>query len=64
MPCSVDVFALQVTEELDNWPEKGTREMAWLPLSEAAAKVGEPGLREILRDFGKHLPRPKAHRHA
>ena len=37
MPCSVDVFALQVTQELDDWPEKGTRELSWLPLTEAAA---------------------------
>ncbi len=59
MPCSVAVFALQVTRELDDWPEKGAREMVWLPMVEAAAKVGEPGLREILRDFGKHLPRTR-----
>jgi 8-oxo-dGTP pyrophosphatase MutT (NUDIX family) len=61
MPCSVDVFALEVTKQLDDWPEKGARELAWLPLAEAAAKVGEPGLREILRDFGKHLPRARRH---
>ena len=64
MPCSVDVFALQVTQELDDWPEKGTRELSWLPLTEAAAKVGEPGLRTILRDFARHLPQPRARRHA
>ncbi|MDB5735759.1 MAG: hypothetical protein JWN16_2396 [Alphaproteobacteria bacterium] len=61
MPCSVDVFALQITKELDDWPEKGARELVWLPLAEAAAKVGEPGLREILCDFGKHLPRARRH---
>jgi len=68
MPCSVDVFALQVTTELDDWPEKGSRELAWLTLVQAAAKVSEPGLREILRNFPKtapsHLPSPKDRRAA
>jgi 8-oxo-dGTP pyrophosphatase MutT (NUDIX family) len=59
MPCSVTVFALQVTKQLDDWPEKGAREFAWLPLAEAAAQVGEPGLREILRNFGKDTPRAR-----
>ena len=59
MPCSVDVFALEVTTQLDDWPEKGAREIAWLPLAEATAKVGEPGLREILRDFGNHRPQAR-----
>ncbi len=53
MACSVEVFALQVTKQLDDWPEKGARELAWMPLEQAAAKVSEPGLREILRGFRK-----------
>jgi len=52
MACSVDVFALQVTGQAADWPEKGARERAWLPLAQAAAKVAEPGLRLILREFG------------
>lgn len=57
MPCSVEVFALEVTGQLDDWPEKGAREMVWLSPQEAAAKVSEPGLRELLRDFGKNPAR-------
>ena len=53
VPCSVDVFALEVTGQLDDWPEKGAREISWLSPQDAAAKVSEPGLRELLRDFGK-----------
>jgi 8-oxo-dGTP pyrophosphatase MutT (NUDIX family) len=61
MPCSVDVFAMQITQELDDWPEKGARELSWLPPDQAAARVSEPGLREILRDFGSHLPSARRH---
>jgi ADP-ribose pyrophosphatase YjhB (NUDIX family) len=28
VPCSVDVFALEVTGQLDEWPEKGAREIS------------------------------------
>ena len=59
MPCSVDVFALAVTKQLDDWPEKGAREMVWLPPEQAAARVSEPGLRQLLKDFRKQLCRAK-----
>lgn len=51
MACSVDVFAMEVTGQAADWLEKGARELAWLPLDQAAAKVAEPGLRLILQDF-------------
>ena len=53
IPCSVEVFALEVTEQMDDWPEKNTRKLAWLPLKQAAAQVAEPSLRQILKDFRK-----------
>ena len=57
IPCSVEVFALEVTKQLDEWPEKDSRKFAWLPLDQAAAHLGEPGLRQILKDFRKqHMP--------
>ena len=62
MPCTVDVFALAVTKQLDDWPEKGTREMLWLPPEQAAAKVSEPALRQLLKNFRKALPAQKARR--
>jgi 8-oxo-dGTP pyrophosphatase MutT (NUDIX family) len=64
VPCQVDVFALAVIKQLDDWPEKGAREMAWLPPEEAAAKVSEPGLRQLLKTFRKRLPQPKTRRAA
>jgi 8-oxo-dGTP pyrophosphatase MutT (NUDIX family) len=53
MPCSVEVFALAVTRQLQDWPEKGAREILWLPLDQAAARVSEPGLRQLLKEFRK-----------
>jgi 8-oxo-dGTP pyrophosphatase MutT (NUDIX family) len=53
IPVSVDVFALAVTKQLDDWPEKGQRNLAWVPLKEAILKVSEPGLRAAIEDFRK-----------
>jgi 8-oxo-dGTP pyrophosphatase MutT (NUDIX family) len=62
VPCKVDVFALQVTKQAEDWPEKGAREMAWLPLEQAAANVSEPGLRSLLQDVRNQLPAQKTRR--
>ena len=61
IPCSVEVFALEITKQLDDWPEKNSRQLAWLPLDQAAARVTEPSLRQILKDFRKQhtAPRPR-----
>ena len=53
IPCSVEVFALEVTKQLDDWPEKSSRQLAWLPLDQAAARVVEPSLRQMIKDFRK-----------
>jgi 8-oxo-dGTP pyrophosphatase MutT (NUDIX family) len=45
----VSVFLLSVTEELATWLECDQRERAWFTLSEAAARVQEPELQELLR---------------
>ena len=51
IPTEVDVFPLEVTEELERWPEMEQRERRWLALDEAAETVREPGLREIISAF-------------
>ena len=62
IPCSVEVFALEVTKQVEDWPEKGAREIVWLPVDQAAARVTEPGLRQVLKGFRKqHLPAPSRH---
>lgn len=48
----VDVFPLAVTEELPHWKEQDERERRWFTLPEAATKVDESDLRELMRSFG------------
>ncbi|WP_223176652.1 DUF47 family protein [Sphingomonas hominis] len=47
----VDVFPLAVTQELPTWKEQGERERRWFSLAEAAERVDEPDLRELIRSF-------------
>jgi 8-oxo-dGTP pyrophosphatase MutT (NUDIX family) len=47
--CEVDVYRLDVTGQLETWREKGQRETAWFRVDEAAIKVDEPGLRDMIR---------------
>jgi 8-oxo-dGTP pyrophosphatase MutT (NUDIX family) len=59
----VDVFALEVTEVLDLWPEAHERTRQWLSPHEAAAQVNEPELAALIRTFaggqlGQVLPSP------
>ena len=49
--CIVDVYPLEIKKHLKAWPEKGQRERLWLTPSEAALRVSEPELAEILRNF-------------
>ena len=53
LPCAVEIFPLFVTGQRDNWPEKGSRELLWLPAEQAAAKIAEIGLKRILLNFCK-----------
>jgi 8-oxo-dGTP pyrophosphatase MutT (NUDIX family) len=49
--CSVEVFPLAVREELDEWPEKGQRRRVWLTPLQAAARISDGNLVEILLNF-------------
>jgi 8-oxo-dGTP pyrophosphatase MutT (NUDIX family) len=64
MPCSVEVFTLAVIKQLDDWPEKNARELAWVPVEQAATQISEPGLRQILKGFRKQQAPAKARRAA
>ncbi len=48
----VDVFPLSVNEELAQWKEQDQRERRWFSLSEAAARVDESDLRDLIASFG------------
>ena len=59
----VDVFAMEVTEVLDLWPEAHERTRQWLSPAEAAVRVNEPELAILIRTFageqlGQALPAP------
>jgi 8-oxo-dGTP pyrophosphatase MutT (NUDIX family) len=47
--CHVIVFLLRVTGQVDSYPESVLRQRLWLPPSQAAVRVEDAGLREILR---------------
>jgi len=51
LPIRVEVFALKVTGQHPTWPEKGTRKLLWLPPDQAAQRVAETGLKNILTNF-------------
>jgi 8-oxo-dGTP pyrophosphatase MutT (NUDIX family) len=47
----VDVFAMEVTEVLENWPEAHQRERRWFSADDAEACVNEPELSALIRGF-------------
>ncbi len=49
--CEVHVFALEVTESEKRWPEKRQRERRWLKPSEAAKRITEPALADMIANF-------------
>ncbi len=48
VPVRVEVYLLDVQEELDTWPECERRQRAWFTPTEAAQAVEEPELRQLL----------------
>ncbi len=51
MPCRVHVFAMEVTEILKKWPEKGERKRDWFSAEDASWHVDEQGLKDMIRRF-------------
>ena len=47
----VAVYAMEVTDELDDWKEKAERKRKWFPLAKAADRVGEKQLKALIRGF-------------
>ena len=47
----VQVFSLAVETELEEFPEAGQREKAWVQPAEAALRVDEPELKTLLAGF-------------
>jgi 8-oxo-dGTP pyrophosphatase MutT (NUDIX family) len=49
IPCEVEVFALEIQEQLASWPEKEQRSTQWFTSDAAADAVDEPELSQIIR---------------
>jgi phosphohistidine phosphatase len=47
--CTITVFPMQVTEELETWPEVKQRERRWVSVDEACRLVQKPVLRALIR---------------
>jgi 8-oxo-dGTP pyrophosphatase MutT (NUDIX family) len=60
--CRVKVFLLSVDHQLNDWPEKATRECRWVTSDMAARMVDEGGLAELLLSAfpAARFPSPKA----
>lgn len=58
--CEVRVFPIEVLSIADKWPEKKRRRRAWLSPADAAARVQEPDLGELIAQFGKKLQKSAA----
>jgi phosphohistidine phosphatase len=53
--CSVAVYPLRVTAELDDWPEAESRRREWLPLAGAVQKVDDEALRKLIEGLPQAL---------
>lgn len=51
--CEVEVFPMQVTSELEEWPEAETRRRKWMPLKKAARRVADNKLRKMVQNLPK-----------
>jgi ADP-ribose pyrophosphatase YjhB (NUDIX family) len=56
MRCAVEVFALEVEQQLTAWPEQHQRHTDWFTLEEAAEAVHEVELRTIIRNLSTIIP--------
>lgn len=45
------VFKIESTDVLQRFPEKGQRQVSWIPISEAIERADEPGVKKVLRRF-------------
>jgi hypothetical protein len=52
VPAEVQIFAMDVTEEFEEWPEMRERERRWFGPKEAAAAVAEPDLASLILSAG------------
>ncbi|WP_298257718.1 NUDIX hydrolase [uncultured Litoreibacter sp.] len=55
LPCAVSVFPMKVQKTRKVWPESKERKRKWFSVKKAAARVREPELRKIIKNFDASL---------
>jgi len=55
VPCRVQVYALEVSELVKNFKEKGERSVEWVSSDEAVKRVREPELRDLILAFAERM---------
>ena len=53
--CHVKVFAMEVIEVMDEYPDKSRRQRKWFPLKEAAANVETKQIADMILSLETHL---------
>lgn len=51
VPCNVQVYPLEAFEMVKNFKEKGERKIEWVSCDEAAKRVNEPELKDLILAF-------------
>ncbi|MGH1419868.1 MAG: NUDIX hydrolase [Hyphomicrobiaceae bacterium] len=51
VPCNLNVYPLEVTEQHIHWREEAQRDRIWLPVKEAADRLSNKGLAQIIVNF-------------
>lgn len=53
--CRVRIFPLEVERQLDDWPEKGERDLRWLTPAEAVTLITDKNLSQELKRWARLL---------
>jgi len=56
LPCEVTVFALEVAEQMLEWPERRERHTRWFEVCDAATAVQEPELAALILNLTAKVP--------
>lgn len=51
MPCETLIFPVEVARLAEKFPQEGRRERVWLAPDEAAARLDDPGLADVVREL-------------
>ncbi|MBL0370552.1 NUDIX hydrolase [Rhizobium sp. KVB221] len=55
VPCQVQVYALRVTSQVENFKEKGKRRIEWVSPAVAERRVHEPELKRLIHHFSQRF---------